>query len=747
MKKDKKQNKVNDTKKLNGKDIAIVVLSAVALIMMIAIILVSKRRDQQVFETLETQSEVTADEVVATLSGDSRYYLMITEVSSDKWIEIHNTGAEAIDMSGIEVLLGGEVVASLEDGKSIGKGEYLAVDITRNPGFQDVNVLTIRDKDGETLKAMLVPKLTKDQSFGICDEESNVWGFMNPSKAAENSDKADKYIAYDGISFSAPGGFYDSGFTLEVSADEGETLYYTIDGTTPTVESEKYEDGIKIANRSGSNYVYAEMAMDYKRGHNYFPGAVDQGTVVSVIAVNAKGEITKTTSQSYFVGLTRDSDYLNIPVLSVTTDPVNLFDYAEGIYVAGKGKEDALIMGESTTGKGNYYNRWKKQAKVEYYEPNKDKTFEAAAQMSISVDYQTTDRQKNLIFDLGDLKTDSFKGSSILDYISAAGTFEVAQSGDDNNLKLRNYIVNAMTSDLGVGTLDIRPCVVFIDGEYWGLYSLKADYDEAYVERHYGISSDDVIIKKKGGSSSRFTEMYNFVTTADLSDSENYQKAEAMVDIDNYIDYICFNMFFANSSFEAARGAAWRTVSTDGEGLRDGKWRFLTGDMGATMADSDLQTGTINSFLQPAVTADLMLQSFLMNKEFCSKLEKEMERIVSQKFTEDKWSAAIDELVDYLKKPAAASSTRFYGNINDTQYETEIETIEEFLRKRPDYILTYAKELAQKGGDMEKAREILAKQKKTDTDIAGEAASDAGSGESSQGSSNEDSNTEGNTNG
>ena len=50
-------------------------------------------------------------------------------------------------------------------------------------------------------------------------------------------------------------------------------------------------------------------------------------------------------SQTYFVGLSKDSDYLNLPVISITTDPENLFDYEHGIYIAGKQREDAIIQG------------------------------------------------------------------------------------------------------------------------------------------------------------------------------------------------------------------------------------------------------------------------------------------------------------------------------------------------------------------------------------------------------------------
>ena len=41
-----------------------------------------------------------------------------------------------------------------------------------------------------------------------------------------------------------------------------------------------------------------------------------------------------------------------------------------------------------------------------------------------------------------------------------------------------------------------RPCVVYLNGEYWGLYVLEEDYSDNYFEDHYGVSNKDVIVYK-----------------------------------------------------------------------------------------------------------------------------------------------------------------------------------------------------------------------------------------------------------
>lgn len=85
-------------------------------------------------------------------------------------------------------------------------------------------------------------------------------GSQASSKAAESSGKTDSSVSdYDNtttepetdkpdfdlndsvIGFSQESGFYDSGFSLELTANEGEKIYYTTDGTDPRTSATREE--------------------------------------------------------------------------------------------------------------------------------------------------------------------------------------------------------------------------------------------------------------------------------------------------------------------------------------------------------------------------------------------------------------------------------------------------------------------------------------------------------------------------
>ncbi len=707
-------NKEND-RKISGKDIVIVALSVIALCLLIAVIMVSNARDKELSEYLENNKAMTTDDVIATLNSGIEDYLTISEVSSDKWIELYNSGSENIDVSGIKVFVGEAQVATIPEGSLVEKEGVLAIDISEK--INGTCVVSLRTKEGETFRSVVVPGITNGKSYGIADYEENIWGYMEASKGKVNSQAEAIFANYDGIGFSAPGGFYDNTFNLELSCSEGETIYYTTDGTAPTKESAQYDGAIKITNQSGTHYVYTELGMGYAKGTNYFPATVDGGMIVRAIAVDKAGNIKKTASQAYYVGLRKDTDYLNLPVLSITSDPENLFDYEEGIYVSGRAGEEALIQNLSG-GHGNYYNNWKKPAKIEYYEPSKDKTFEMNVDMSIRVDDATATNQKNMVFSLGENEYSMFEGSSVLKYISDSSKLTIIQNDIDNTTKLRSYLIDTMAQGLSVGTQDIMPCTVFVDGEYWGLYYILADYDKKYLENRYGLSGEEFSIREPGKTTRSYQQLTDYVSGTDLSVKDNYEKLKTMMDVDNYAEYICLNIYVGNSEFYPRNGYAWRTMTDSGSGYADGRWRFLCAAMNHSMNYSKRETATMNTYLQIGMQSDLMFQSLMMNEEFRNTLYSTMERMAHEVFEESMALGVLDELKELIKKPAIASVTRFSSKLTENGYDLAVQAVEKYLQNRPDNILKYTKEMTEKGGNIEKAKEYLEEEAKKKANTA-----------------------------
>lgn len=62
--------------------------------------------------------------------------------------------------------------------------------------------------------------------------------------------------------------------------------------------------------------------------------------------------------------------------------------------------------------------------------------------------------------------------------------------------KFNDTYWQSLMTELDGSTKASRPCVVYLNGEYWGLYVLEEDYSDNYFESHYGVNKDDVVVYK-----------------------------------------------------------------------------------------------------------------------------------------------------------------------------------------------------------------------------------------------------------
>ncbi|GAE86952.1 CotH kinase family protein [Acetivibrio straminisolvens] len=58
----------------------------------------------------------------------------------------------------------------------------------------------------------------------------------------------------------------------------------------------------------------------------------------------------------------------------------------------------------------------------------------------------------------------------------------------------RDEMMQSLVSHLKLDTQAYRPCVVFLNGEYWGIYHIRERFDDKYLKEHYDLDDDKVAI-------------------------------------------------------------------------------------------------------------------------------------------------------------------------------------------------------------------------------------------------------------
>jgi len=289
------------------------------------------------------------------------------------------------------------------------------------------------------------------------------------------------------------------------------------------------------------------------------------------------------------------------------TDPEGLFDYDTGIYVNGRyhdqWKAQQTQPYEEWQVQGNYNLRgdeWERPVSVVFLDGNgagftqemglriKGGATRNHNQKSLRLIAREQYGRKNVKYVLYPDNLREADGGVVDRYKS----FTLRNGGNDDEFgKIRDPFIARLSDGLRFETAANRPCLAFLNGEYWGLYILNEEYTDNYIQYHYGIDSENVIMVKcnelaegkEEGDLKLYREMYNFVAYADMARQENYDKACTMLDMGSFADYCAMQLYIANQDgiFHNNNWQMWRVREPE-PGVHpyaDGKWRMMAYDM------------------------------------------------------------------------------------------------------------------------------------------------------------------------
>ncbi len=613
---------------------------------------------------------VTGDIVISeVLCSNNATKLGEAQASSD-YVEVENRGSQAVSLAGYGLTDSASNPAKYRfPNVTLQPGEHVIVlaagEETASADTQDLvapfklsrlgSTVALFDADDKLLDRYFIGVVPQNISVGRESGAAEIAYFETPTPGAANGDG--KTGIASAVEFSQASGKYDDSVQLTLTASEGCDIYYTTDGTTPTQEAQKYTGPIDVS-KTASVRARA-FRSDY----------------ISSAAATA----------TYFINAGH-----TLPLVSITTDPDNLFDPTTGIYMLGPNPGSA----EAYYPTANFRSDTEVPASFAMYDENGQQVFQQDIGLAMTGGLSLSLREQKSFaiyarsqYGKSTMAYPFFENRDFTEYKSL-----ILRMGgrDTSKTKLNTYVsLGLVDGQMNVETQAAKPCVVYINGEYWGVYYLMEKRNKYMVAQHEGITDESAInainlVKGNGGvvnngSNEGYLAIYNYIHSHDMSVKENYDWVAARLDTDSFMDLMINEIYIANN--DPGNMQFYQVPS-------DGLWRQIYQDLDNAFYSFD----TLTLRMDPATTASDIFNGLLKYKPWRDAFIERFAWAMENIYNTDRVIAMIDEAADAIRGEIAADHERWSELPTLEEWESGVQAMKIFAQNRPSAMVGYLKQ-------------------------------------------------------
>jgi CotH kinase protein/Lamin Tail Domain/Secretion system C-terminal sorting domain/Chitobiase/beta-hexosaminidase C-terminal domain/Right handed beta helix region len=601
------------------------------------------------------------------------------------WIELYNPSDSLLDISGYYLTddINNPTLWQFPSNTSIGPESFLIIWAdSKNYGLHtnfklnsDGEQLLVISPELEVVDSISFGKQRDDVSFGRDEAEINNWLFYgDPTPRLVNSTTGvNKNKLSSEPEFSVESGFYSSSLSLELTSNDNGKIYYSLDGSIP-----------------------------YPSSATLYLGAIiiDKTTIVRAISVEDNQLRSNSVTNSYFINENTD-----LPVMSVTTDPKNLWDDETGIYTIGTNGIEFWSVN------ANYWQDWERPVKLEFFEENKSIAFKANAGIAIN------GARRNMLQKSLRLLFRNKYGDESINY----KIFPDKENRNFNSLVLRNggfpefrytllsdgFMQRLISQEMEIDYQAYRPCALYLNGKYWGIYNIREKQNEDYLKENNGVDPDNLDILEDNmtiveGDRDHYKHMIDFVSLNDLSLEESYDSVKQWMDVDNYINYQIAQLYFANTDWPANNIKYWRSKTSTG------KWKWMIFDVdggfglwgGYDFNSLTFATEENSSEWNNPPWSTFLFRNLLKNQSFVDEFAQRFATYLSYSFNSNEVTNLIDRFEDNIENEIPNHINRWAPGCSITNPESKdgcvfsnigtwysnVDKLREFAEKRPQFM-------------------------------------------------------------
>jgi hypothetical protein len=523
-----------------------------------------------VLETVEI-SEFMASNATTLVDGDGDY---------EDWIELHNTGASALDLlnwcltddsadlfqwcftESVSLAAGGHLVV-FASGKSPAPagqyhtlfklsagGEYLA--LVRPDG-------TIADE-----YAPAYPPQTTDVSYGIDDNGAEAF-FLMPTPGEANGSGGG---SGEPLSLSVERGFYDAPFQVTVSSDDSvELVRYTTDGSEPTLSNgldytgpvdittttvlrvAGFSSGVVVGRVQSHSYLFLEDVIRQPATVPGYPNnsySLGQGSAVHDYEMDPDIVDDPNYSGSMIAAMRA------VPSMSISIDPTDIFggsgfyeteDIEKAVSLEILYADDPGASHQANAGiQSHSHNRLKRSLRLNFRALYGDAKFKSDLLDRAPLNGATADgKYDKLILRAGNNR------SWARSWHPDETTYTVDQFYRDTQIAASGHGMRGTYVHL------------YINGLYWGLYNATERADKHFLSSYFGGADEHWFAANHGlvhdnapplsGDPTRYNYLTETLIYRDMSDPFNYAELQDYLEVDPFIDYLLVSWWSATNDW------------------------------------------------------------------------------------------------------------------------------------------------------------------------------------------------------
>ncbi len=599
---------------------------------------------------------------------------------TEDWIELHNTDPDFFfDLTGYHlsndadnptqwqitsgtIPPGGHLIV-FASGRDISSGMVQHANFKLTQLRPDQIVFS--DPDGNILELHDMHVTQVNHSYGRVHDGADEWGvFASPSPGNSN---ADAFVTYASRpEFSIEAGSYQGSVTLEMSAaGSDEQIRFTTDGSTPTPSSSLYTTPVVL------DQTTVVRARTFSNENAFLPSLIETGTYL----INE--DITLPVFS--FAG---DQDMLNLFGGDASLRPLGHFEYFES--------DGRFIDGNFGDFNKHGNDSWNYPQRGVDFISRDDYGYQRRLEYKF---FETSDRTR--------FRRLMVKAAANDNYPFESGGAHIRDS----------YIQHlSQVAGLDLDERSSTNVLVFVNGQYWGVYDLRERVDDNnftnfYYGQDYKYRESDVylqFLKTWQGTSAHFgnqpaisdwSSLRQYVLNNNMGDPFSFEYVRSQLNIGSLIDYFVINSWVVSRDWLNYNTGWWRGLDPSASARQ---WRYILWDMEAAFGHFINYTGLPNaSHTAPPCQAenltvgdghtDILRKLIEENPEVRRQYVTRYVDLLNTHLSADNAIALLDSMIDDIAPEMPRHIARWGGNLGT--WQSNVQAIRDFINDRHDYLM------------------------------------------------------------